>query len=169
MGRQSRPPRSTPVDNPVRNRVDWLWTTCGKVLVPTSNSHVHTTLSTPHCGRPYRTTATKDGDIHISTGIYYLLPRYLSLGAIVPYGTRGRARGREEAWDHSPSPSAVRTEARKTKTSPANQHPTASTIAQLRLDFLRKKRETSTNNEMQAPPGGTKWTPPSSPAAQPPP
>lgn len=30
----------------------------------------------------------------MSTGTYYLLPRYLSLGVIVPYGTRGRARGR---------------------------------------------------------------------------
>ena len=39
--------------------------------------------------------ATKGGDIHISTGIYYLLPRYLSFGAIVPYGTRARARRRE--------------------------------------------------------------------------
>nr|DAM75868.1 MAG TPA: hypothetical protein [Caudoviricetes sp.] len=95
LGLQSQPAPTAHVDNPVNNHVDYLWTTCGKVLVPTSNSHVHATLSTPPCGRGYRTTATKDGVIHISTGTYYLLPRYLSLGVIVPHGTRGRARGRE--------------------------------------------------------------------------
>ena len=136
----------------MENHVDYLWTTCGKVLVPTSNSHVHTTLSTPPCGRRFRTTATKDGVIHISTGIYYLLPRYLPLGVIVPYGTRGRARGREEAWDHGPTPHVVREKARKTKASPANRHPTVSTVTRLHLDFLREKRETRTSNYIQANP-----------------
>lgn len=40
--------------------------------------------------------ATKDGVIHISTGTYYLLPRYLPFGVTVPYGTRMRVRGRGE-------------------------------------------------------------------------
>ena len=73
-GLRSRPHPSAPVDNPAENPVDWLWATCGKVLVPTSNSHVHTTLSSPPCGWRPRTTATKGGVIHISTGTYYPLP-----------------------------------------------------------------------------------------------
>lgn len=98
-----RPTLSTHVDNPVDNPVDRLWTTCGKVLVPTSNPHVHTTLPTSPCGRISRTRSTKNRVIHISTGIYYLLPRYLSLGVIVPYGTRGRERSGHRTRHHGPS------------------------------------------------------------------
>lgn len=76
------------VGNRVGNHVDWLWTACGKVLVHTGNSHVHTGYPHVHTGWVCRVMAAEGGVIHISTGIYYLLPGYLSFGVIAPYGAR---------------------------------------------------------------------------------
>ena len=104
------------------------------------------------CAAPQQRKVGIIAVIHISTGTYYLLPRYLSLGVIVPYGTRAHARGRGEAWDHGPTPSVVQRKARKTKTSTANRHPTVAAITPPRLDFQRKKRQTKTDNRIQTNP-----------------
>lgn len=91
--------------------------------------------------------AAKDEVIHISTGIYYLLPRYLPLGVIVPYGTRACARGRKKTWDHGPAPPVARRKARGA-TSITCDHSTVSTITRPPLDFPHGKQETNTNNPM---------------------